>query len=88
MTDRLSFLVPSPEQLGPILRGFRKSKGLTQAELASRTGMRQKTISSLETAPSRSSVDTLMRYLAALGTELHLTEKMSPETSRDVAENW
>lgn len=88
MTDKSSFLVASPEQLGPVLRGFRKSKGLTQAEMAARTGMRQKTVSSLETAPSRSSVDTLMRYLAALDAELHLAEKTPSETSNDPAESW
>jgi DNA-binding XRE family transcriptional regulator len=40
-------------QLGPILRGARKAASLSQADLAKRTGLSQKRVSSLELDPCR-----------------------------------
>jgi HTH-type transcriptional regulator/antitoxin HipB len=62
----MSYLVVAAPQLGKVLRGLRKSRKLTQVDVARAAGMRQKTVSMLESDPSRSSLDTLMRYLSAV----------------------
>lgn len=52
------------------LRELRKARGLTQAQLADTAGLRQGTISELETGTSQSiAFDTLDRLALALGVE-------------------
>lgn len=68
----MSFVITHPPQLGPTLKGLRKQKCLTQVELAKRSGLGQKTISLLETEPWRCSVDSLLRYLAAVDAAMSL----------------
>lgn len=72
---RSEYLVVSPHQLGQVSRGVRKSKGLTQEELASRVGLRQKTVSLFETDPGHTSIERLFQMLAALELELVVREK-------------
>lgn len=59
-------------QLRPILRGFRKSAGLTQAILASRLGVTQQTYAQFEANPASASVERLFKVLRALDIELTL----------------
>lgn len=68
----MPFVITNPQQLGPTLKGLRKQKGLTQVEMAKLSGLGQKTISLLETEPWRCSVDSLLRYLAAVGVAMSL----------------
>jgi HTH-type transcriptional regulator/antitoxin HipB len=71
----MAYRVTAAAQLGPTLRGLRKSSGLSQIEVARASGLRQKTVSLLETAPQRCSVDSLLRYLAAVQGALSLEVK-------------
>jgi HTH-type transcriptional regulator/antitoxin HipB len=71
----LEYLALTPHQLAQVLRGFRTARGLTQREAAARGGLLQKTISSLETAPEKSSIEILYRLLTALEVELVVREK-------------
>jgi HTH-type transcriptional regulator/antitoxin HipB len=64
------FTVRVPQQLGPILRGFRKQRGATQAATGARAGMPQNDVSSIELDPSRVSFERLSRLIAALDLEL------------------
>lgn len=68
----MPFVITSPQQLGPTLKGLRKQKGLTQVEMAKLSGLGQKTISLLETEPWRCSVDSLLRYLPAVDAAISL----------------
>jgi transcriptional regulator with XRE-family HTH domain len=52
------------------LRAARRRAGLTQAELARRTGTSQATISAYESGRKQPSIDTLHRLLAATGARL------------------
>ena len=65
-------VITNPQQLGPTLKGLRKQTGLTQVEMAKLSGLGQKTISLLETEPWRCSVDSLLRYLAAVDVAMSL----------------
>lgn len=58
-----------PVQLGNSLRQRRRELKFTQEELADKVGVRQRTISDLETSAA-TRVDTLLRTLAVLELEL------------------
>jgi len=75
------FTVRTPEHLPPLLKGFRKKAGLTQAEVAARLGMRQQTLSALERNAENVSAGRLLKLLSVLGVELVLREAGSPPAS-------
>ena len=58
------------KQLGAVLRRERTAAGLTQAELAALTGLRQATVSKLEDGAPATQLRTLVQALAALDLEL------------------
>jgi HTH-type transcriptional regulator/antitoxin HipB len=59
-----------PQQLGPILRGFRREQKLTQKAVGTRSALAQNAISQIESKPGPASLDRLSRVLAALNLEL------------------
>lgn len=65
-------------QLRPILQGFRKSRGLTQANMAAYLGVRQQTYAELEANPAAASVERLFKALRVLGVEMVLSP--APDT--------
>lgn len=79
MAESPVFLVLSAEQLGKVLRGIRKSQGLSQTEVAGNAGLRQKTVSALENATGKASIDTLMRCISVLDVELSLHARPSEQ---------
>jgi len=60
--------------LGSQLRRHRKLRKLTQAELGKRVGIRQATISSLESGEG-GNLETLFAVLSALGIDLAIHER-------------
>ena len=64
------------------VREARERAGLSQAELAERTGTSQATISAYETGRKQPSVDTLSRLLAATGRRLATAPGGAAEPSR------
>lgn len=63
------------------LQQVRKACRMTQKELAAKMGVSQKRISDLENGDvDVMQVDTLRRYIAALGGMLEITAKLSDET--------
>lgn len=70
----------SPKDVGNALRNARKANKLTQAELASRSGIWQRTISTIETSASGAKLDTIFDLLAALDLEIQIVprSKMKP----------
>jgi HTH-type transcriptional regulator / antitoxin HipB len=75
-------------QLRPILQGFRKTAGLTQAGMASHLGVTQQTYAQLEANPAAVSVDRLFRVLQVLRVDLTLIPRAagSPESDAVVAD--
>lgn len=59
----------TPLQLGNYIRQRRRELGLTQEKLAVKVGIRQRTISDVETSAA-ARVDTVLRTLAVLDLEL------------------
>jgi transcriptional regulator with XRE-family HTH domain len=63
------------QQLRPILQGFRRSNGLTQAQLAARLGVSQQSYAKLEAAPEKASFDRLFTILQILRIDLVLVPR-------------
>lgn len=59
-------LARTPKQIGTIIRRVRKQRGWTQTELGARAGLRQETISLMETGNPAVRLDTLLAVIAAL----------------------
>ena len=62
-------------QIGPILKLERRKTGMSQTELASKSGLMQKTISHIESGETNFTINTLQRYIDALGFKLNLISK-------------
>lgn len=63
-------LARSPKQIGTIIRRKRKKLGLSQSELGAKAGLRQETISLIETGNPAARLDTILTVLAALDLQL------------------
>ncbi len=69
----MQYPVKTLSQLRPILQGFRKSAGLTQAMMAEQLGVTQQTYAQLEANPAAASLDRLFKVLRVLNVELSLS---------------
>lgn len=76
----MNFPIRTAQHLAQALKAQRASHKLTQQEAGKRVGLLAKTISALESTPGRSSVESLLKLLAALDLELVIREK--PKASR------
>ena len=63
-------LVLTPAQLGKALHGARKLRGLSQKQVGASVGMKQSTVSVIESDCARTSVESLYKLLSALDLEL------------------
>ncbi len=59
----MDYPIKTASQLRPILIGFRKQAGLTQAALAERLGITQQSYAAFEANPEAASVERLFRVL-------------------------
>jgi HTH-type transcriptional regulator/antitoxin HipB len=66
----MDFPVNTPGQLKAVLRGLRKSRGLSQAALGTRLGVNQKRVARIEAAPGVTGFDQISRFASALGARL------------------
>ena len=74
----------TPKQIGAAIRRRRRALGLSQAELGTRTGLRQATISALENGEPGTQLRTLTDVMAALGLEMVVRERNTGQT--DIAD--
>jgi HTH-type transcriptional regulator / antitoxin HipB len=75
----------SPKQLGNIIHRARKQRGMTQTELANRTGLRQALISEIETGHDGTKMSTIYTLFAALDLELMIgTRSGSTKNIEDI----
>jgi HTH-type transcriptional regulator/antitoxin HipB len=68
-------LITSPNQVGEILRGRRKARGVAQQVLANKLGISQSRLSTLEADPASLTLDRLLTLLGQLGLELVVQDK-------------
>ncbi|SOY46015.1 helix-turn-helix domain-containing protein [Cupriavidus taiwanensis] len=77
----MHYAIKTVHQLRPILQGFRKSRGMTQAMMAGHLGVTQQTYAELEANPAAVSVERLLRVLRVLGVELVLSQAAEGDTA-------
>ncbi|CAN7736451.1 helix-turn-helix transcriptional regulator [Caballeronia sp. 15715] len=74
----MDYPVKTPFQLRPLLVGFRKAAGLTQAQMASHLGVTQQTYAQLEAKPESASMERLLQVLTVLKVGIVLTQTSGP----------
>jgi len=65
----------NPKQIGEAVRRIRRKGKISQRQLGDKVGVRQATISSLESGEPGTQLRTLMDVLAALGLELVIRQR-------------
>jgi HTH-type transcriptional regulator/antitoxin HipB len=83
-----ALLLQSAAQLSDHLRAFRKTRGLTQAQLGRLVGLDQTRIAKLERDPSRVSVATLLQLLAAMKVRVLLQPLDKDRASGERSSDW
>jgi HTH-type transcriptional regulator/antitoxin HipB len=74
-------LARNPRQLGNLVRRARKLRGWSQTQLGDRAGLRQETISLIETGNPATRLDTILAVLAALDLELRVAPRSKGRAS-------
>ncbi|MEM5342818.1 helix-turn-helix transcriptional regulator [Paraburkholderia azotifigens] len=69
----MDYSVKTLGQLRPVLRGFRKAAGLTQAMLAERLGITQQSYAQFEANPAAAGVERLFKVLRLLNAGITLS---------------
>jgi len=81
--------IATPYQMGQILAAGRRRAGLTQAEAASRLGVSQSRISTLEANSGALTLDQLLTLLGAYELQLQVLDKgSSAPASNASAPEW
>lgn len=71
----------TPKQIGNIIARARKSLNWTQTDLAERAGLRQGTISGIETGDKPAKMDSILAVLAALDLEFTIAPRSKGDAS-------
>lgn len=79
-------LARNPKQIGNIIHRARKKQGLNQTELGTKAGLRQETISLIETGNPAAKLETILAVLAALDLEFKIVprSKTRPSDIEDI----
>jgi len=79
-------LARTPKQIGAIIQRARKNRGWSQTELGDRAGLRQETISLIETGNKATKLETILSVLAALDLEFRIDAraKSDPREIEDI----
>lgn len=71
--------IPNPEQLGILIRQFRKRQGITQENLSALIGVGPRLIGEIERGKPTAEIGKVFQLLAGLG----LVISIAPRTTRD-----
>nr|WP_224101068.1 helix-turn-helix transcriptional regulator [Paraburkholderia caribensis] len=74
MRPAVDYSVKTLSQLRPVLRGFRKAAGLTQAMIAERLGITQQSYAQFEADPAAAGVERLFKVLRLLNAGITLSQ--------------
>ena len=70
----MQYTINTSGQLRPILKGFRKTRGLSQKAMADKLGISQQTYQVLEASPHKVTIDRFLRVLSILNVKLMLSD--------------
>ncbi|MDR6303415.1 HTH-type transcriptional regulator/antitoxin HipB [Nitrobacter vulgaris] len=68
-------LARTPNQIGNLIRRARKKRGLSQSQLGELAGLRQETISLIETGNPAAKLETILAVLTALDLEFRIVPR-------------
>ena len=96
MNPPAHFPVQTPAQLSVHIKSLRKARGLTQAALGLRLGVKQVRVADIENNPGAVSLEQLMQVLHALDARLLLVDTLAysdsrgapPPLARDQSADW
>ena len=77
----MSDLARTPKQIGTLIQRARKKRDWTQQQLAERAGLRQETISTIESGEKPAKLDTILAVLAALDLEFRIGARSKGDAS-------
>ena len=72
------------ERIGKRIAELRKAKGLTQAQLAEKTGFAQSNIGRIETGRYSVGLDVLAKIAEVLGAKVEIKEELRREDEKDL----
>jgi HTH-type transcriptional regulator/antitoxin HipB len=70
--------IKTPKQLGSVLQGYRRERGMTQTDVGAKVGLAQKAVSKIELAPERAGLNIIFKLLAALDLEIVVRPRGTP----------
>lgn len=76
----MDFPIKTIAQLQPILQGFRKATGLSQAAVAKKLGITQQSYAEFELNPQLASTERVYKILRLFNVEISLSHKADPES--------
>jgi HTH-type transcriptional regulator / antitoxin HipB len=79
----MSDLARNPKQIGNLIRRVRKLRGLSQTQLGEKAGLRQATISLIETGNPAATLETILTVLGVLDLEFRIVPR-SKGTAADI----
>ena len=77
----MSDLARTPKQIGTIIQRARKKMGWNQTQLGEKAGLRQETISLIETGNPAAKLETILAVLAALDLEFRITPRSKAQAA-------
>ena len=77
----MSDLARTPKQIGTIVQRARKKMGWNQTQLGEKAGLRQETISLVETGNPATKLETILAVLAALDLEFRITPRSKAQAA-------
>lgn len=82
----MNYPVSTPQQLGPILVGMRKARGLTQAQVGQMLNVNQKRVARIEGTAGVTSFNQISRLVSLLGGRFVVEMKDAPGGSDTAAQ--
>lgn len=76
----MMIIARTPNQIGAVVRRERTKRNWTQGRLATEAGVRQETVSSVETGERPAKFDTVLRLLEVLDLELRVAARDDSDT--------
>lgn len=77
-------LARTPHQIGALIRRYRRRLGLSQSGLGEKAGLRQETISLIETGNPAARLDSILAVLAALDLEFRVEARSRKHDVHDL----
>jgi HTH-type transcriptional regulator/antitoxin HipB len=84
----MDYVARTPRQLGAVLKSCRSQQRLTQQEAGARVGLKQSTVSHIETDAAHTRIESLYRLMSSLGLELIVREKKPAQASARHSPEW